>query len=103
MAAVIYEVTTDFIDSAIVPDWNRWMAEEHMADVVAAGATSGRILHIETDDGAPRFSVQYEFPSREALDAYFRDHAPRLRDEGTRRFPPDVVRYTRRVAEVLSA
>jgi hypothetical protein len=45
--------------------------------------------------------VRYHFPSREAFAAYERDHAPRLRADGLRRFPPERgVSYRRSVGVV---
>lgn len=96
---MLYEVTTEFIDPDVVSAWSNWIVREHIADVVKAGATSGRLFRIDTDDGSPRFSVQYQFASRAALDAYLRDHAPRLRDEGALRYSSEKVRYSRRIGQ----
>ena len=48
-----------------------------------------RITFERSDSG--RFRTRYEAASREALDAYFRDHAERLRQDFRRRFPQGVV------------
>jgi hypothetical protein len=101
MNEILYEVTTELIDPEIVSAWSSWIVREHIADVMNAGASSGRLFRIDTDDGTPKFSVQYEFATRAALDAYLRDHAPRLRDEGMRRFSPEKVRYSRRVGQLV--
>lgn len=98
---ILYEVNAEFIDPAIADAWVAWILAEHILDVVRAGATCGQLIRIEGDDGVPRFSVQYQFESRDELDCYLRDHSPRLRDEGIRRFPLEKVRYTRRVGEFL--
>ncbi len=58
------------------------MLDEHLADVCAAGAQSAELIV----DGL-RCETRYTFADRAAFDAYERDHAPRLRDEGLQRFP----------------
>lgn len=93
--SVLYEVTASVSDPAVAEEWVRWMRDGHIADVVRAGATSGRLLRVE--EGQGEFVAQYEFASRATLEGYFREHAPRLRAEGAGRFPPEKVRLTRRI------
>jgi hypothetical protein len=99
LSQVFYEVTATFTDPAAVQPWLDWLANKHIADVCAAGATSGRVVRL--DDSPRTFAAQYAFPDRDAFDRYIRDHAPRLRDEGAAQFPPDQVTYTRRSGDVL--
>lgn len=99
--SILYEVNAAFIDPSIADDWVRWMVDEHISDVIEAGASSGRLLRVDSEDGSPRYSVLYEFASRDRLDAYVRDHADRLRAEGVRQFPLDKVRYHRRTGEFV--
>lgn len=117
MSGFYYEVCAGFRDADIAKAWVEWLHREHIADVIAAGALSGRIIALDPDDAgvstnpssaAPsdcaaelRYCVQYEFTDRAAFDAYIRDYAPRLRAEGLKRFPSDVVTYARRSGEVL--
>ncbi len=113
MSGFYYEVSASFRDAEFARAWVDWLRREHIADVIAAGALSGRIIALDSEsagagtpapaDGAAelRFCVQYEFTNRAAFDAYVREHAPRLRAEGLKRFPPDVVTYTRRSGQVL--
>jgi Domain of unknown function (DUF4286) len=98
---ILYEVNAEFLDPTIVDAWVRWILDEHIADVVDAGADSGRLFRIESDDGIQRYSVQYQFAGRDVLEKYLQDHAPRLRDAGLRRFPLEEVRYSRRVGELI--
>lgn len=108
MNAVLYEVTATFHDPTVVDAWVAWMLHEHLADVLAAGARRAALIRLDspadaTPEPPPVFLASYEFPSREAFDRYLRDHAPRLREEGRRRFPPHAVTYTRRSGQVLTA
>lgn len=99
MSTILYEVGVTFHDPALAPKWLAWLKDGHIADVMRGGATSARIIELDraapADD--PRYVVQYEFASREALDAYLRDHAPRLRAEGLVKFAPPDVTYDRRI------
>ncbi len=101
MSRFFYEVTATLHDESIVEAWTRWMQGEHIADVVRAGACSGRLIRL--DGETLRFAIQYEFDSREAFEQYLRDHAPRLRAEGVARFPADQVSYERRTGEFLDS
>jgi hypothetical protein len=101
MARVVYSVFATFADPALADQWLRWLAAGHVAQVLAAGATGAEVVEL---DGPQRsFEVRYHFPSREALAAYERDHAPALRAEGLRLFPVERgVTYRRAVGTVLS-
>ncbi len=99
---ILYEVNAEFVDPTIADDWVRWILTAHLADVVKAGASGGRLVRVDGEDGVPRFSVQYEFATRGGLETYLRDHAGRLRNEGTSRFPLDKVQYSRRTGEILA-
>ncbi len=68
-------------------EWLAWLRHHHLADVIAAGAQTAEVV---TWDGEPlTLEVRYRFSSREAFADYERDHAPRLRAEGLRLFPPE--------------
>lgn len=99
MTRVFYEVNAAIVDPKITDAWVDWILNEHIREVVSVGAVRGRLIRI--DDDGQRFSVQYEFENREALDTYLTEHAPRLRDEGIKRYPPTQVTYTRRTGEIL--
>jgi len=99
MPALVYTVTVALPDDAMATRWRAWIGP-HAAEVLAGGAVSAAVWR--PDGQAHTYAVVYHFPSREAFAAYERDHAPRLRDEGRRLFPPEAgVVYQRSVAEVL--
>src|SRR5262245_55785868 len=100
MPAIAYSVCATFQDSALVADWLRWLREGHIAEVLAAGATDAEI--VELDEPAQSFEVRYHFPSREAFARYEREHAPRLRAGGLKRFPQGIA-YRRSVGAVLQS
>lgn len=104
MPRYFYEVNANFHDAATANAWLAWLRDQHIADVVAAGALSGRIIQNDSDVASPQlsFSAQYEFADRARFEAYLRDHAPRLRAEGLQKFPPDVVTYSRRSGDIVA-
>ena len=83
---VVYEVNLD-ADAEIAGPFDTWL-RDHIADMlVLPGFQSAEIL---SDEGtaAGRISriVQYRLRDQAALDAYLRDHAPRMRAQGVERF-----------------
>lgn len=95
----VYTVTGAFSDPAVASEWVEWLRDEHIAAVIAAGALGADVIRL--DDRPNAFEARYRFASRAAFEAYVSEHAPRLRAEGARRFPPAVVAYTRAVGEVV--
>jgi len=84
--SVIYEVTLD-ADALIEADFDTWL-RDHIADMLQIdGFLAAEILEDRSQrpDGIRRI-VQYRVRGREALENYFRDHAPRMRAQGLARF-----------------
>lgn len=88
MSAVVYEVNVD-LDAAIERDYRTWL-DAHVREILTLpGFTGARILGViepRPDDGRVALCVQYALRDAAALDAYLRDHAPRLRADGIARF-----------------
>ena len=99
-----YTVTCTFDDPRIAEEWIDWLRDEHLRDVCAAGALDAEVIRCDVSSGAkPQVEVRYHFQSRAAFDGYVRDHAPRLRAEGLKRFPPERgLTYERSNGEVLA-
>jgi hypothetical protein len=98
VAGYFYEVLATATDDRAADQWLDWMRTKHLADVIAAGAHSGRVIRL--DDSSLIIAAQYEFESREAFERYVRDHAPRLRAEGIERFG-DRLSYSRRTGQIV--
>lgn len=88
MRMTVYEVNIR-IDHAIRDGYLRWL-DAHVAEIVALpGFTGAEVLEVvdpPAADGFATFCVQYRLVDAAALDAYLRDHAPRLRADGIARF-----------------
>lgn len=97
-AAILYEVNVS-LDAAIEGDYRAWL-DAHVREILALpGFTGARIFDVtepEPDAGRITLCVQYALRDAAALNAYLRDHAPRLRAEGVARFG-DRFRAQRRV------
>jgi hypothetical protein len=87
-----YKVRIDFDDPAVRDDCGVWLRDRHIADVLAAGAQSAK-LYVHAGECA--IEITYTFDSREAFEAYERDHAPRLRADGLAFLAGRPARFTR--------
>jgi len=89
---VHYDVRCTFTDPARAEEvgrsWVAWLHEEHLQDVMDAGASSARVVRVRAPGVV--YESRYTFPSSEAFAAYEQTHAPRLRQEGLSRFPLDL-------------
>lgn len=85
---VVYEVNLA-VDADAAEAYAAWLAP-HIDEVLAVpGFLSADWLEVEADgsaDGRRQWVVQYRVESREALEAYLREHAERLRGDGLERF-----------------
>ncbi|GGZ84024.1 DUF4286 family protein [Algibacter mikhailovii] len=90
----IYNVTVN-IDESIHEEWLKWI-KEHIPQVLGTGkfekATLTRVL-VEEDMGGCTYSIQYKTYSREALDAYYREDADKLRNEGLKKFADKMLAF----------
>ncbi len=102
--AISYTVGCSFADAAedVPKRWLAWLRDEHIADVMQAGVVSAQIVAMDAD--IPTFEVRYRFPDRATFDTYVSEHAPRLRDEGLRKFPLELgLSYSRTVGELTDS
>ena len=105
MAQILYTVRAHCKDAPQRGRFLSWLSPSHVLQVMAGGASGVRIvLPDRASDTAPAIvETQYVFPSRKAFDTYVRDHAPALRADGLKHFPPESgVTYERQVAEVAA-
>ena len=85
---ILYNVTIN-IHESVHDQWMKWMQEKHINDVLATGKfSSARMVKvlIEEEMGGTTYSIQYFTDSKETLQRYYEEDAPRLRDEGYRLF-----------------
>ena len=97
---IVYEVRAS-VEDAVAADYREWLGP-HVAEILAIpGFTRAELLVEDGEPGRTVFSVRYHLADRAALEAYLRDHAPRLRADGIARFG-DRFSATRRVSELVA-
>ena len=84
---LIYNVTVN-VDDSIHDEWLLWI-KEHIPQVLSTGkfekATLTKVL-VDEEMGGQTYSIQYRTYSREALEAYYREDAEKLRQDGLSKF-----------------
>lgn len=85
---IVYEVNL-FVQRGDEAAFRAWL-DAHVREIVAlAGFIGAQVFEREqppADDGEFALCTQYRLRDQAALDAYLRDHAPRLRADGLARF-----------------
>jgi hypothetical protein len=100
---IIYNVTVN-VDQSIHENWLVWMQQKHIDEVLATGLfKSARMVKVlvEEEMGGTTYSVQYFTDSRQKLEDYYENHAPRLRQDGLALFGSKMLAF-RTELEVLS-
>jgi hypothetical protein len=90
---IIYEVNL-VIDEAIASAYDAWLLE-HMKEMLTFTGfiKAQRFSRLAAEEGGSGedtsrlWTVQYWVETREHLEEYFRTQAPRMREEGLKRFP----------------
>jgi hypothetical protein len=99
----IYNVTTN-IDESIHEQWLSWMQKTHIPQMMATGkftnAKMCRVL-IEEEMGGFTYSVQYATASKENLQKYYAEDAPKLRQESSALFADKLLAF-RTELEIVS-
>ncbi len=85
---ILYNVTIN-IHESVHDQWMHWMQTKHIAEVLATGKfTAARMVKVlvEEEMGGTTYSIQYTTDSKETLERYYAEDAPRLREEGLQLF-----------------
>lgn len=103
MSAICYMVIATLPNKAIAEEYVAWLEDGHVDLVVEGGAHSAMIVRLESEPGGqPRVMTQYVFATQEVFDHYVAVHAPALRADGVKRFPPERgVRMERMIGTVV--
>lgn len=100
--AVAYTVVAILPDEATRGEYLEWLEDGHVDAVIKAGAHSAMIVRVVEPADPLRVEARYVFANRAMLDTYLAQHAPELRAEGLRRFPPSRgVRFERSIGVVV--
>lgn len=78
---IIYNVTIK-VDWSIAEDWEKWMKEEYIPELLETGCFDKhqlvRLLQVDETEG-PTYATQYYAPTLTKYDHYLQYHAPALR------------------------
>lgn len=86
-AGIVYEVNLD-VDAAVAADYRGWL-DTHVQDMLALpGFVSAQVFEVAkpVEAGRVGYCVHYRLRDADALDAYLREHAARMRADGEARF-----------------
>ena len=92
---IIYEITA-IVSIELADDYEKYMREIHIPDLMATGYFSGAFLTRAEN----RFRIQYHAHDQNALDEYLKTDANRLRAHALSHFPEGVT-LTRENWEIL--
>ena len=84
--SVVYEVTA-VVEHELAEEWERYMREQHIPDVLATGWFTRASL-IRAQGG--RYRISYHAESTADLDGYLAQSAPALRADFAARYPGGV-------------
>lgn len=100
---VVYEVSLE-VDPSVWDDFQPWLLQ-HLDEMVAlSGFVSARAWRNDEDaaeDGWIRLVCTYVLQDDAALGSYLREDAPRMREDGLKRYP-NRFRASRRTGRLLS-
>ena len=99
---IYYNVTVN-IHESVHDQWMQWMQEKHINSVLATGKfSSARMVKVlvEEELGGQTYAIQYTTESKEMLERYYQEDAPRLREEGARLFGDKMLTFRTELALV---
>ncbi len=106
MSQIAYTVICTIQDEARAQQWLAWLTNGHIDEVLAGGASSADIIKLDDEMNSRNgitYEVRYNFNNRRSFEEYIKTSAPRLREDGLKRFPPaDGFDYSRTIGEVIS-
>lgn len=86
---IIYSVTVS-IEKSLSEDWQKWMLESHIPDVLATQCFSSftlhKILEPSVDESMDTFNVQYSAKDMDTYELYRTLYAPKLQRAHTSRY-----------------
>lgn len=91
---IIYNVTSN-VDIKLVNHWMEWMQTIHIPAMMSTGKFfNARMVRVLVEDTeSETYSMQYYTSSKEMLQRYYDEDAPRLRQEVVRVFADKVLQF----------
>lgn len=92
---IIYNVTSN-VHESIHDQWMIFMQHKHIPEILATGKfVSARLVRvlIEEEMGGVTYSAQYTTDSKETLEKYYQEDAPKFREEIEKLFGEKVLAF----------
>jgi hypothetical protein len=105
MPKILYTVRATFPTLQLQSRYLSWLVPDHIVALKAGGAEAVRVVLPDrsSEDALPVVEAHYTFPSRQVFDTYVRVHAPALRADNARHFPPETgIKSERQIAEIAA-
>ncbi|MGP8214372.1 MAG: DUF4286 family protein [Bacteroidia bacterium] len=98
---ILYNISIN-VDDDIHLKWLEWMQKEHIPAMLSTGLFTGYRLCrlLDVDDDGTTYSVQYSCNTLEEYHIYKEKHAPRIQEEGIKKFKDKVTTF-RTLMEVV--
>ncbi|PKP46072.1 MAG: DUF4286 domain-containing protein [Bacteroidetes bacterium HGW-Bacteroidetes-12] len=100
---LIYNITIN-IDESVHQDWLNWMKNVHIPDVMNTGCFKEnricKVLSTQEDEVGHTYAIQYFCLSKEMLDSYQKEHAPKLQKSHLERYDGKFVAFRTLLEEV---
>ncbi|MBK6749815.1 MAG: DUF4286 family protein [Pyrinomonadaceae bacterium] len=93
---LIYEVTA-VVDESIADEYEKYMREQHIPDLLATNYFAAAFFA----KNGNMYRIGYHCDSREDLEAYFANHAGRLRADMAAHFPSGI-EFSRNELEIIA-
>ncbi len=90
---IIYNVT-NHLEPLIEKEWLEWVKQEHLPDTLATQKfRKAKIFKVisEQDRGGLSYAFQYFCQSKNVLDAYLKNDAKLLQEEGNKKFGSSIL------------
>ena len=105
MPKILYTVRATLPTLQLQSRYLAWLVPDHIAALKAGGAESVRVILPDraTENSPAVVEAHYIFASRKAFDTYVQVHAPALRADNVKHFPPETGIITeRQIAEIAA-
>ena len=105
MPKILYTVRTTLPTPLLLNRYLAWLVPDHIAAVKAGGAETVRVALPDRpgDQTSAVVEAHYTFPSRKIFEEYVRVHAPALRADSLKHFPPESgITFERQIAEIAA-
>lgn len=99
---ILYNVTVS-VEGQIEKEWLKWMREVHIPNVMATKLfVDHKIFKLMNEvDAGTTYAIQYFALDEQDMNAYLREHAPRLQEEHANRYQNKALAFRTMLEQVM--